>query len=138
MILTACTGFPPGLPDSPVLIVTYDKQTLARALANQPAALNPWSRTQSPHAQPGTCEAGALQDVHLRLSKGLRKANDQGHPQGDGDAEPQAVHSHHLMFPVGCHTKVDFFELQLCWRSVKTRISFLVGALLFRRRNRNS
>ena len=50
------------------------------------------------HPRPGTAEAGALQDVDPRLSKGLRKADDQGHPQGDGHAEPQIVHSHHLRF----------------------------------------
>ena len=101
MILTACTGFPPGLPDLPVLIVTYDKQTLARALANhQPSALNPgW--TQSPvfpmarHSR-SMRSAGRWSAAEQRL----RKADDQGHPQGDGDAEPQIVHSHHLRF--GC------------------------------------
>ena len=62
----------------------------------------PGSRTQSPekdpHARPGAGEAGALQDVHLRLSKGLREANDQRHSQGDGHAEPQVIRSHHLKF----------------------------------------
>ena len=50
------------------------------------------------HPWLGTCEAGTLQDVHLRLSKGLCQADDQHHAQGDGDAEPQVVHSHHLRF----------------------------------------
>ena len=56
------------------------------------------SRERPPNAWPGTAEASALQDVHLRLSKGLRKADDQRHPQGDGHAEPQVVHSHDLRF----------------------------------------
>ena len=85
---------------------TFDKQTLALALARECSEV----RTEAPEpnhytvlTRPGTAEACALQDVDLRLSKGLRKASDQRHAQGDGHAEPQVVHSHHLRCPTECY-----------------------------------
>ena len=89
-------------PTGTVSIATLDKETNSGTsrfhgiFKGRNRTWGPEPITRVPHARLGTCEAGALQDVHLRLSKGLREAGDQRHAQGDSHAEPQVVHSHHL------------------------------------------
>ena len=113
--------------------------TLVRALSNQPPALNPGSRTQSPpspHDQEHAKQALCMTFI-CRWAKGCARPITRAIPEVMGDAEPQAIPQPPPDVSSGL-PQIQRKSLNCNFVQDQWRLGFHVGVPLFRRQNRSS